>query len=115
MARHSVTEFLSTFKDRNARFADHEKDLWICLDGKGCIIQVWPGFTRATGYTESDVLSFPIIDFIDLETLATFIKSFGWYERQPFNMLHKGGGLVMVRMDWYEFLPNECNMILRLL
>ena len=113
MVKHGVTEFLSAFKDTTARFADHETDLWIELDGQGCIYRVWPGFTKALGYEESNILGTPIINFIDLDTLAIFIKSFGWNERQTFNMLHRGGGLVSVRMEWYEFIKDNCNLILR--
>jgi hypothetical protein len=114
VVKHGVTEFLSAFRDTTARFADHETDLWIELDGQGLVYRIWPGFERALGYKEQNILGNPIIDFVDINTLATFIKSFGWNERQPFNMLHRGGGLVAVRMEWYEFIPEKCRIILRL-
>jgi hypothetical protein len=108
---------LSVFKDTTARFADHETDLWVELDGKGCIRRVWPGFERALGYKEANILACPIIDFVDLDTLALFIKSFDWYDRPypKFKMLHKGGGLVEVRMEWREFTPDCCRIIMRLI
>lgn len=112
--KHGVTEFLSAFKDETVRFSDAETDLWILLDGKGCIRRVWPGFTRALGYNEVNIIGNPITDYIDIDTLAVFIKSFGWKNREPFRMLRRGGGLVTVRMEWYEFTPGNCRMILRL-
>ena len=115
MAKHGVTEFLSAFRDTTVRFADHETDLWIELDANGCIQRVWPGFTRALGYAEANILGRPIIDLIDIDTLAMFIKSFGWYDRPypAFRMMHRGGGLVKVRMEWYEFMSDCCRIILR--
>lgn len=114
--RRGVTEFLNVFRDAAARFADHESDLLILLDKQGCIERVYQGFTQALGYTAADVLGKPIIDFIDIDSLSIFIKSFGWYNapRPPFKMLHKGGGLVDVRMEWYEFQGYNGYLILRL-
>lgn len=115
MAKHGVTEFLSVFRDEAARFADAETDLLILLDEQGCIARVWPGFTRALGYEEKNILGRPLIDLIDVDTLAMFIKSFGWYPRPYplFRMLHRGGGMVVVRMEWYEFTKDNCRLILR--
>lgn len=115
MAKHTVTEFLSVFTDRTAKFADAETDLLILLDSNGCFEYVYAGFTRALGYTETGIHGQAIIDFIDPDTLAMFIKSFGWYSHPypPFKMLHRGGGLVTVRMEWFEFTRDNCWLILR--
>ncbi len=115
--KHGVTQFLSAITDPLARFSNHETDLWILLNERGCIKWVWPGFERALGYRVENILGCPIIDFIDIDTLATFIKSFDWYNKPypPFKMLHRGGGLVDVRMEWREFVKDECYIILRLI
>lgn len=116
-AKYGVTQFLSVFTDVTVRFSDHETDLWILLNENGCIKRVWPGFEKALGYKQENILGCPIIDFIDVDTLALFIKSFAWYDKPypAFNMLHAGEGLVRVRMEWREFVKDECYIILRLL
>jgi PAS domain-containing protein len=90
--------------------------LLIALDHNGCFERVYPGFTKALGYEERDVLGRPIIDLITEDSLAYFIKSFGWYDppRPVFRMLHRDNGIVAVRMEWYEFVQGKGRIILRL-
>ncbi len=114
--RRGVTQFLSAFNDIHVKFADLETDLWIWLDKDGHIKRVWPGFTRALGYTEQDVAGIGITRLVDVNDLAIFIKNFSWYdtkERRPFRMYHKGGGEVWMRLITVGFARGEAHIILR--
>lgn len=113
MAKHGVTEFLQVYEGIAGTFFDIESDLLIVLDKQGGIERVNPSWERITGYTESDVLRNAIIHYVDVDDYARFIRGFTESHPEPFRLLHKGGGLVRVRLIACRFRQGRGFIVLR--
>lgn len=114
MVKHGVTEFLQAFHDLGVAFCDMETDILILLDEQGNIERVYPGFTRALGYTESDVLGYGVLRLVDGRDTAAFVKSFNLLPRPaPFRMFHKDGSEVWVRLEAARFIDKHGFLIIR--
>lgn len=102
--RRGVTEFLQAFQDFGVTFFDLETDLLVTLAGNGSISRVNPAFERVLGYREPDILGSPLIQYVDITDMASFIRAF--YNRdtdQPFRLLHRWTGVITVRLVAYRF------------
>lgn len=111
--RHGVTEFLGVFQDVATTFFDLESDILIVLDTRGDIERVNPAWEHVTGYTESEVLRNAIIHYVDVDDYAVFIHAFTDPHPKPFRMLHKGGGVVGVRLVACRFKQGRGFIVLR--
>lgn len=113
MAKRGVTEFLSAFQDVGITFFDIETDLLIVLDDRGNIARVNPAWERVTGYAESDVIGHGIAQFVSLDDLAVFLRSFSEKHPRPFRLLHHGGGTVACRLVAARFRAGRGYLVLR--
>ncbi len=111
--RHGVTEFLQVFEDFGQQFFSLETDMLVMLDRNGNICRVNPAFETLTGYAESDVLGHGVTHFVDLNDLGKFLNAFTAVKPSPFRMLHKGGGLVTMRLVSWRHRANKSYIILR--
>lgn len=105
MVKHGVTEFLQIFQSISQTFLQLESDLLIVLDDFGNIVRVYPGFEKATGRLEYEVLGLPVIALIPQGDLPKFMRSFQTME--SFRLLHKDHGIVTVYLDNYAFVNIE--------
>lgn len=104
MARHGVTEFLSTFSDVGIQFFDIETDILIVLDETGNIDRVNPAFEKILNRAEPDVLGEPVIRLIFSGDWSRFLNSFNDLQRgNVFHLLHKDVGLIKVQLTAYKF------------
>jgi PAS domain S-box-containing protein len=111
--RPGVTAFLDAFSDTNLQLCDMETDLLIVLDGQGQITRTYPGFTKALGYTEADVLGMNIMRLIESDDVMTFVKAAtGFPYPRPFRMTHKGGGVVKVKLEAAQFNDQQCGYLI---
>lgn len=113
MAKHGVTEFLQTFQDVGITFFDLETDLLVMLDDRGNIARVNPAWERVTGYAESDVIGHGIVQFVSIDDLAVFMRSFSEKHSKPFRLLHYGGGVVVCRLVAARFRAGRGYLVLR--
>lgn len=113
MVKHGVTEFLSVFEGIGATFYSLETDLLIVLDGQGNIERVNPSFESITGYAEADIIGHGIAQFVSIDDLALFLRSFSETYPRPFRLLHQGGGVVVVRLIAAKFRAGRGYLVLR--
>lgn len=111
--RHGVTEFLSVFQDVGSTFYDLETDLLIVLDTSGGIDRVNMAFERVLGYHEASIRGHALIEFVSVDDMAKFIRSFSEEFPQPFKMLHSWTGVVMMRLVKCRFRAGRGYVILR--
>lgn len=108
MARHGVTEFLSTFSDVGIQFFDIETDILIVLDEQGNIDRVNPAFEKILARSEPDVLGEPVIRLIFSGDWSKFLNSFNDMQRgNVFHLLHKDAGMIRVQLTAYKFKPTD--------
>jgi len=113
VSKHGVTEFLALFADVGTTFFDIESDLLIVLDGQGGIERVNPAFERTLDRIESEVLRVPIIQLIDANDWAKFIRGFTEIHPEAVRMLRKGNGDVLVRLVACRFKGGRGFIVLR--
>jgi PAS domain S-box-containing protein len=112
--RPGVTAFLDAFRDINLQLCDMETDLLIVLDEQGQITRTYPGFTKALGYSEAEVLGLGIVRLINGDDMMIFVKAAtGFPYPRPFKMMHKGGSEVMVRLVAAQFVDQCGYLIMR--
>ncbi len=104
MAKHGVTEFLSTFQDVGIAFFDIETDILIVLDEQGNIDRVNPAFERILNRAEPDILGEPIIRLVFGNDWSKFLNAFSELQKgNKFHLLHKDAGLIKVQLTAYRF------------
>lgn len=85
----------------------------IVLDDHGDIARVNPAFERVTGYAESDIIGHGIAQFVSIDDLAVFLRSFSEKHPPPFRLLHLGGGVVGCRLVAARFRAGRGYLVLR--
>jgi PAS domain S-box-containing protein len=114
VAKRGVTEFLQVFQDVGATFFDLETDVLVVLDDRGNIERTNPAFARVLGYTEHDVFGCGLVQFVTVDDLAKFIKAFNWVPRpESFRMLHRGGGVINMKLVAARFRNRKGYLVLR--
>lgn len=96
VAKHGVTTFLQTFEDDVSIMFDVVPDLLVVLDNQGTIKRVNKAFEQATGRNRYEVYGQGLSQFVLIDDLARFLRSFTAAEKdkQSFRLLHRDSGVV---------------------
>ncbi len=112
-SRRGVTEFLRVFEDVGATFFDLETDLLVMLGEQGNIERVNNAFRQALGYTDADLIGLSLIRFVYMDDWAKFLNGFTAIQAQPFRLMRKASGEIMVRLIAWRHRNNKSYIIFR--
>lgn len=105
MTKHGVTQFLKSFESNAQKFYEMTPDLEITLDARGNIIDVNPAFEKQLDRAAHEIFGTPIVNLVHEMDMAKFIRSCSLVEgRQPFRLLKKFSGCVMVNLINIQFV-----------